>query len=311
MSSLDFLVWLEHLRSPLLDDLFAGLSALGSEPGYMALVVAVYLCVGHRLGFHLFVLYLTAALSAGIAKEFVDVARPFVMYPDQLHPLSPDTVIGSAFPSGHATEAAVVWGLIAIQQETWARRAVPLLAIAGIGFSRLYCQLHWPADVFGGFALGGLVLLSYLLIVGSWKTSGKRLSPRMRTGLIIGASAAFYVMGLHEEACLSAGGALLGAGLGYTLLELRGGYNAHAPRLTQLLKVTIALAAIVGIKAWGEVLVGGSPPGVFATYFLATFTSMYLLPMFYTGFFLWRIRARQALEMIEQEELKGSQDALD
>ena len=105
MSSLDFLIALEQLRSPVTDAVMIGLSALGSEEFYLALLATIYLCVSHRFGFHLLMLFLAATYSNGLLKYAFGTQRPFVMYPDETHALYADSGGGPAFPSGHAQSA--------------------------------------------------------------------------------------------------------------------------------------------------------------------------------------------------------------
>ncbi len=74
-----------------------------------------------------------------------------------------------SFPSGHAMISLVVYGWLgywlASRFPRW--RAVILsltvVAIALIGFSRLYLGVHWPTDVIAGFAAGLAWLVTCIL----------------------------------------------------------------------------------------------------------------------------------------------------
>lgn len=68
---------------------------------------------------------------------------------------------GFAFPSGHATDAAAVYGILAVLLARSGRRAARVAAwaaaaglIALVGLSRLYLGVHWLSDVVAGAALG-------------------------------------------------------------------------------------------------------------------------------------------------------------
>ena len=69
---------------------------------------------------------------------------------------------GTIFPSGHAANAVVTWGLMAWlapgYRRAWAV-AAGLLA-ASIGLTTIYLGTHWVSDVLAGWAAGGLVLLA-------------------------------------------------------------------------------------------------------------------------------------------------------
>lgn len=87
-----------------------------------------------------------------------------------------DLVLGppdanSAFPSGHALNSAVFFGMLAGlmwvgTRSTLARLAVLTGAVvisAGIGLSRIYLGYHWATDVLAGW----LAALTWLAIVGT------------------------------------------------------------------------------------------------------------------------------------------------
>ncbi|MBI2710310.1 MAG: bifunctional DedA family/phosphatase PAP2 family protein [Actinobacteria bacterium] len=106
-----------------------------------------------------------ASLSYNITKALVQRPRPPVRY-------ALVSSSKSAFPSGHATLAAAVWGafafLAATAASTWGRKvaawAVAFVVVALVGLSRLYLGLHWLSDVLGGWALGALWLSAVLAL---------------------------------------------------------------------------------------------------------------------------------------------------
>ena len=67
---------------------------------------------------------------------------------------------GYSFPSGHSANAVVAYGSLAVykkkNQRFWTLAVVlPLL----VGFSRVFVGAHYPTDVFGGWALGALIVM--------------------------------------------------------------------------------------------------------------------------------------------------------
>jgi membrane-associated phospholipid phosphatase len=81
---------------------------------------------------------------------------------------------GFAFPSGHATYAMAVYGMVAVlglilvnRRRGFARVGATalLLLIVLIGLSRVYLGAHWLSDVLGGFLVSG-VWLAFLLGLG-------------------------------------------------------------------------------------------------------------------------------------------------
>ncbi len=111
-------------------------------------------------------------LNAGV-KEIVGRPRPG----HELVPFATRTH-DSAFPSGHADSAVVIYGLlfyfITVFVSQPALRllgqAACLWVILFTGMQRVYVGVHWPSDVLGGYYLGGLIIAALIGI-------HRRLSP--------------------------------------------------------------------------------------------------------------------------------------
>jgi undecaprenyl-diphosphatase len=107
-------------------------------------------------------------VSVGLVKTVIGRLGPLQLGPAALHP-GASTVFtdGVIFPSGHAANAVVTWGLLA-----WlARRHRRLWGVAtgllagSIGLTTIYLGTHWVSDVLAGWAAGGLVLLAVPALV--------------------------------------------------------------------------------------------------------------------------------------------------
>ena len=108
MNGLDLLLALEAIRNRGLDGFFCAVTYLGSEEAYLGLIIIAYLCVNRRLGFRLLMMFALSAYAVSVLKELFATDRPFVMYPDIVHPLALSTADGHSMPSGHALLSAVV-----------------------------------------------------------------------------------------------------------------------------------------------------------------------------------------------------------
>jgi membrane-associated phospholipid phosphatase len=86
---------------------------------------------------------------------------------------------GFAFPSGHATDAAAVYGMLAVLLARPGRGAARVAALAGaaalialVGLSRLYLGVHWLSDVVAGAGLGIAWLLA--IFTADWVGQPRR-----------------------------------------------------------------------------------------------------------------------------------------
>lgn len=78
-----------------------------------------------------------------------------------------------SFPSGHATQAIVAWGMLAAlaasATPSWSRKvaawATALVVAVMVGATRLYLGAHWFTDVAGGLVLGALWLSALLTLM--------------------------------------------------------------------------------------------------------------------------------------------------
>jgi membrane-associated phospholipid phosphatase len=115
------------------------------------------------------------ALLAGAAAGawMVQVAvKQLVERPRPPTGLALSHATGFGFPSGHATDAAAVYGMLAVLLARPGRRATRVAAVAGAGglvalvaLSRLYLGVHWLTDVVAGVGLGAIWIASLIAVV--------------------------------------------------------------------------------------------------------------------------------------------------
>ena len=160
------LLALYQLQSPLLNQIFLGITALG-DPLYLFLFIvalsAVLLKQQRWLDAAVSLITAVGAIGLNIwMKELFGRLRPELWE----RVVSVDLY---SYPSGHAMTALVIYGFLGywIATHTEIAKAwitIPTVGIVTlIGLSRLYLGVHWPTDVLAGYAAGLVWLMACLL----------------------------------------------------------------------------------------------------------------------------------------------------
>lgn len=161
--------------------------------GSIAMWVLVFLVCGwcywqrrHRELFAIACTGVGAALTVPGLKALFDRDRPPVA--DRLI-----TVRDAAYPSGHSLGSVAVIGIVitVLVVSGGQRRRIAVTAatvslgfVIAVGFSRIYLGVHWPTDVFAGWAIGALWALAGLALyhrIGCSDSSGKRAARHAAT----------------------------------------------------------------------------------------------------------------------------------
>ncbi len=164
---LPILQWFESIHNPVMTFLLSVLTFLGSDDVVILLVCCLLWCLGKRLGLRV---AFASIIGIGVnqsLKVLCCVPRPWVRWPDSLHPV-PSAIEGASgysFPSGHTAEAAAAYGGLALAASKRWQKVLCWIIVAVVGISRLYLGVHTPTDVLTSVIIGlGLLLLSSVLI---------------------------------------------------------------------------------------------------------------------------------------------------
>lgn len=90
-------------------------------------------------------------ITYGLKYAF-DRQRPFVKYPDKVHPI--DAEDSPSFPSGHTAAAFSLATSLSITYPKWYVIAPSAIWACGVGFARINQGVHYPSDVLTGAAIG-------------------------------------------------------------------------------------------------------------------------------------------------------------
>lgn len=132
---------------------------LGNELFYLLIMPALYWCLHPRVGIEIGVLLLLSGSLNTFLKQIFSSPRPFWISTD-IKQLASGTSFG--FPSGHAQNAASLWGLIAVKSKRFSLQIILVVLIILIGLSRIILGVHFLHDVLAGWLIGAGLLVIYL-----------------------------------------------------------------------------------------------------------------------------------------------------
>lgn len=136
---------------------------------FASLIIALFLWKKYskKEGLFFAIVALVGGISIQLFKLIFERARPLNMMVAET---------SSSLPSGHATFAVVLFGLLIYfvliknGSRLFKRNFVvfSILMIILIGFSRLYLNVHWFTDVIVGFSLGATILFGSIWLKEKW-----------------------------------------------------------------------------------------------------------------------------------------------
>lgn len=169
------LLWLQDLRTPVLDAFFRLYTQLGNA-GLVWIVLSVLLLFHpktRKAGFWALIAMLFGLLCTNVVlKHLVGRTRPWLVVEGLLPLVAEDDP--NSFPSGHTCAAfacCVTWARFAARR--WGRVLCLALAVL-MGLSRLYVGVHFPSDVIAGCAVGCLCALLAWAVQGKAETMWRR-----------------------------------------------------------------------------------------------------------------------------------------
>lgn len=258
-----FLYFLESIRNPVFDWIFATITHLGEETFFLAFAIIFFWCVNKRQGYYILITGLVGTVVNQVAKLFFRIPRPWVLDPEfNIIESARAEATGYSFPSGHTQNVAGTFGAIAAFKPRKWLTALCVTIILLVGFSRMYLGVHTPLDVVVSLLIAlGLILL--LRPVFETDESFKKYMPYVVIGsVIISVLFLVYVLSLGGVSFLDPHNYQSGLKNAYTLLGCTAGlvivyfvdskhinFDTKAKWYAQILKLVIGLAGVLAIKS--------------------------------------------------------------
>ena len=256
---MDFLYFLEGLRTPWLDSIVSLLTELGGETVFLIAALVTLWCVDKRRGYYLLSVCFLGTLLNQFLKITCRIPRPWVRDPHfTIVESARAEATGYSFPSGHSTNSVGTFGVIATEsRRLWVRLTAVALCVL-IPLTRLYLGVHTPADVLVGSAIPLFFLVAVRPLI--YGEDGKHL-PKLLLGMLVLAAAFVGYMelfpfpadvdGENLAEAVKNSYTLLGALLGMICVyyaDRKLDFPTDAVWYVQLIKVLVGLIIALAVK---------------------------------------------------------------
>ncbi|SNB66004.1 phosphatase PAP2 family protein [Thermoflexus hugenholtzii] len=157
------IVALQALQPPWALPLWRAITGLGEEQAFLLILAALLWGYRKREALYAATALLLGAYLTFVLKDLFAMPRPFQVAPDRVQVWLPGgEALGYGLPSGHALNAAAMWGTLAGMIRSGPFTFFAVLLILLVGLSRIVLGVHFPHDVVAGWAVGALVALATL-----------------------------------------------------------------------------------------------------------------------------------------------------
>lgn len=282
---LDFLHFLEGIRTPFLSKLAEIITFLGEETIIIVVAAIFYFIIDKKFGQKLIFTICGNVMANGIAKNFAKIQRPFITDPT-LHPVRVETATGYSFPSGH-TENAAGWLTVVAGwfRKKWAY-AVACVLMLLIGFSRTFLGVHYPSDVVAGLLIGVLTALLFGWLFDKWENKFPAFA------ILIGLYTVFGVIFLISADPQFADyfkmfGFAAGYAAGYPFEKKFANFSNDVPLWKRIIRCAVGLGLALGIRFGLSALFGLISTDVVQIQLLLGMVRYFMISFFCIGLYPW------------------------
>jgi len=274
------------------DPVMGFITALGNETFYVLMLPLLYWCYDKKLPVKIGAIFLISTTLNDMTKEIFRNPRPD---PERLAEGISSLNIkylphqSPGFPSGHTQGAVTFWGPLFWFCRNRTVRALCLLMIILIPYSRIYLAVHFLGDVLGGYAIGFFLLLALVPAVLVVEKYYDRLHEIALMVLLLAAPLAVYNI-LPGKFLYNYMGVFSGFLIGALMARERIAFNPRSGIIPGIIKTAAGLAGLIIIKEGLKlILPQGALPGFFR-YWLIGFWTTFAAPLIFSRFSLLRGR---------------------
>lgn len=259
---MEFLKFIEGLRTPFLDFFFSTVTHLGEETFFILLGLIFFWCVNKRQGYYLLSIGFIGTGVNQFLKLFFRIPRPWVR--DESFTIvetAREAATGYSFPSGHTQSSVGIFGGMARWNKNKALRIVSVILCVLVPFSRLYLGVHTPADVVTSVIIASVLIFGLYPVIYKATENGNTMRILFAVMVVLSAGLLAFVSLFKfpenvDAANLASGtknaykmlGCTLGVLISYEVDRRFINFDTKAIFIAQVLKLVIGLIPIIIIK---------------------------------------------------------------
>jgi len=293
---MEFLKYLESIRTPFLDVMFGLITRMGEETVAIIMLCAIFWCLSKKTAYIMGTAYFLSGLTVQGMKISFRIERPWVI--DQTFQPVQSAVghaTGYSFPSGHTQSAAAVLGSLAALIKQIPVKIILFFLAVLTAFSRMYLGVHTPIDVTVSFFISLLfVFLAVKILTGSTVDKKRELIIAVFITLyavaVMVIAAVLFSGGKIEEKylsdCLKAAGAAAGFAAGMYIERVYIQFSVNAKNiLWQVIKFLTGIAGVLAVKEGLKLIIGTGLAADTIRYFLMLMWMTVFFPLVIKRFF--------------------------
>lgn len=297
---MELLYFLERIRMPVLNECMLGITTLGEETAFLVLALIFFWCVDKRKGYYLMAIGFTGTIVNQFLKLVFRVPRPWVRDPNfSILEQAKEAAAGYSFPSGHTQMAVGTFGGIAVSMKRRWLKAVCVVIMILVPFSRMYIGVHTLQDVLVSvvIALALVRLLRKPVLQGGDKDMKLLIGGMILLALGLLAYVELFPFPADVDAHnLQSGqknaytmiGCLMGVALVYVTEKKYVNFSEKAVWWAQILKIVLGLGLVLlvkeGLRSPLEALFAGHMAARAVRYFLIVTVAGLVWPMTFRWF---------------------------
>lgn len=262
---MDFLYFLQNIRTGIGDFFFGTVTHLGEETAFLALAILFFWCIDKREGYYILMTGVIGTVVNQWLKIVCRIPRPWLA-DSRLHPVggAVKEATGYSFPSGHTQNVAGTFGCIGrYNKQRWVKISAAVIIVL-VAFSRMYLGVHTPLDVATSLGIAAFLVFAFHFVFRTEASTDKYM-PYVTVGAVVLSVAFILYVFLVPDSGFSASadmnnllsardnaatlaGCLFGLALVYPLDRYFIRFDTKGRWYSQIVKFVIGIAVVLAIK---------------------------------------------------------------